>query len=257
MGRRSRARAESKALAKPEMIHRTKLFGGRETAEDIHREQVFRRRCDSCGGAPAMRIITMITLVDLLMHMKEFAEFKRAANGGFIPSTPSKYGRLVQLTNVVACKSCGPSAERAAAHPPKPWGDRVIVEIDRGPGADKAVVAVPGLRKIVGAPARERLLKMIGPDGIAQGQLRGADAGTGLLDDLPSGVLVLDDTGDARAVRAALARQPSPTLAEQLVAVDRALEPALEPDLEPVPIDEETRARVDASRSSTLVEGSS
>lgn len=128
--------------AKAETIHREKLFGGRETADDVHRALVFCRACDWCKGTPHERIIVMATLVDVLAKMPHYVAIRRQMNGGVLMSTPSKYGRLVQLTNLVVCKTCAPSAERAAAHPPAGWRDNVIVEIDRGPGADKVMVQV-------------------------------------------------------------------------------------------------------------------
>lgn len=137
MGHRSRIRS------KPEIIHRKKLFDGRETAEEIHRRLAFGGPCTNCGGPPVVKIVVMAPLVDVMSKMPEYAQLRAAVSGGHIHTVKSRYGELVRLTKIIACDGCKKAAIKAAARPPRGWRDCLVVDIDTGPGADKTVVQVP------------------------------------------------------------------------------------------------------------------
>jgi hypothetical protein len=128
------------ASKKAEVIHRRRLFGGRRTAEEVHRELGLRGRC-ACGGPPAIRIRVFIRHDDFVKLQPELAAMIAASNrdGPFIPTMESKYGPLVKRSDIVFCDHCRAYAERAAARTPS-WA---IVEIDRGVGPDKPTVQVP------------------------------------------------------------------------------------------------------------------
>ena len=127
-------------------LHRTKLFGGKESAEELHSRLGFRRRCDACNGPGRIRIRSFILVDELLEHAPELAAAIMESNpdGPFIPSFDTKHGKLCKIGDVVACAQCQAGAERAAAHPPSTPGLHPIVEIDRGPGKDVIVVGVHG-----------------------------------------------------------------------------------------------------------------
>lgn len=151
MGHQSRIRAARKA-AKPEIIHREKLFGGRETAMDVHRQLAWHGgRCNGCGsGQTVIQIAThMLTKEIIDKHPSIAARIMMAAEDGQIPSWKSKYGPMTMVGVAYACAACRQSLESAAAKGPS----YVLVEIDRGPGEDKIVSQVPIARGTAGADA--------------------------------------------------------------------------------------------------------
>jgi len=133
MGRRDRLKAAP-------VIHRSKLFGGVRTAQEVYAEMGFRAKCTKCGGPPVIQ-------VKMFMHHDEFV--KRAPllaiqiaatnpGGPGIPCTPTTFGPFVRYATVTACSVHQKDLERTAAKAPS----YVLVEIDRGPGADKPLVQV-------------------------------------------------------------------------------------------------------------------
>jgi hypothetical protein len=135
MGRRDR-------LQNNPVIHRTKLFKGIATAEEVHAQHGFRQRCMACGGPPVIQIKTFVQLMELIVKQPRLAAeiARRNPDGPFIPSIPSKLGNLVLVAKVAACKFHQKELEKQAAKAPSYF----IVEIDRGPGADKPIVQVAG-----------------------------------------------------------------------------------------------------------------
>lgn len=124
------------------VIHRSKLFGGVKTAQEVHAEHGFRERCLKCKGPPVIQI-------RMFMHHDEFV--KRAPvlamqiaysnpDGPYIPCTPTTFGPFVKYATVTACRVHQKEAELTAAKAPS----YVLVEIDRGPGAERPVVQVAG-----------------------------------------------------------------------------------------------------------------
>lgn len=128
---------------KSAIIHRTKLFNGQKTAEEIHRQFGIRRRCEICGGPPVIRVKLMMLAKDAERLSPEWCAAIAATNpdGPFIPTIPTTYGPMVRFSDAVACMHHRKELESAAAKAPS----FVLVEIDRGPGADNPIVQVPGV----------------------------------------------------------------------------------------------------------------
>lgn len=137
MGHRSRIRQQRRA----EIIHRTKLFGGKMTAQEVHGRWGIKIPCFACGKMPVILIRSMIHHDEFVKRDEQLAVAIASSNpaGPFIPTIPTTYGPMVMVSRVSACKEHQREAERAAAKSPS-W---YLVEIDRGPGADKAQIQVP------------------------------------------------------------------------------------------------------------------
>lgn len=147
MGKNSRLKNEKRSEARKaeaKIIHTTKLFGGKETAADVHRQCAWTgSRCDACGDKTTVIQISthMLTKELVEKHPVIAARIMMSSEDGNIPSWESKYGRMTRVGVAYACDTHRAQAERAAAHGPS----NVLVEIDRGPGVDKVVVQVPGV----------------------------------------------------------------------------------------------------------------
>jgi len=135
MGQESKSKAERR-----EVIHRTRLFGGRVTAEEFHRANAFGGERCRCGQPAAILCRSFATVEDLDRHAPEVLIAMAVQHGGSVPVVEFTYGKFVLLGRVYACSSCRTTLERAAAHHPS-W---VLVEFSSGPGPDNAVVQVPG-----------------------------------------------------------------------------------------------------------------
>lgn len=135
MGRDSR-------LKRKPVIHRTKLFGGVKTAAEVHSETAWRGKCtiEGCPHLPVIQIRCFMTLNDFVNKAPSMAAAIAASNpdGPFVPTVPMTWGPMVRFSTVNACRTHQSDAEKTVAKAPS-W---VMVEIDRGPGADKAVVQV-------------------------------------------------------------------------------------------------------------------
>jgi len=139
------------AKAKAQVRHMKKLFGGKETAFEVHQKYGFRMACcapgtnknNRCGGPPVIRIRVYTPYLELFSKHPEFCIQIAAGNrdGSYVPTVDTKWGPMVLLSDMTACKFHQQSAERAAAHPPK--GLQTWVTIDRGPTAEKVVGQVP------------------------------------------------------------------------------------------------------------------
>lgn len=135
MGRSSRLRGASSANP---IIHRAKLFQGRTTAMDLHRELAWGgHRCDGCGAKDtAIRIQTFVLLKDMSMATRMAIEFQISIRK--LHTAKFRDGEAIRTGVIHACPRCSPAAERAAAQGPS----FAIVDIDRGPGEDKPMVQV-------------------------------------------------------------------------------------------------------------------
>lgn len=124
-----------------EVRHLTRFMEGRMTPEEAHRAYGIRKSCYVCGKPAAIRIRVLVQLEEITKRNPEFVAHVAATNpeGPYIPTVPTRYGPMVKMSDVGACDNCKVEAERAAARGPS-WA---IVEIDRGPGADKTQVQVP------------------------------------------------------------------------------------------------------------------
>lgn len=125
-----------------EKIHRTKLFGGVKTAEEVYAEHGFRQPCTikGCGNRPVIMIRCFMEHTDFVNQAPQMAAAIAATNpdGPFVPTVQMTFGTMVKISTVCACRMHQRDAELAAAKAPS-W---VFVEIDRGAGADRPVVQV-------------------------------------------------------------------------------------------------------------------
>lgn len=125
-----------------EVIHRSKLFGGVTTAEEVHAKHGIRQPCTSpgCRNLPVIQIKCFMLHDEFVKQSPQMAMAIAATNpdGPFIPCTPTTFGPMVMFSKVAACRTHQKDAETAAAKAPS-W---VLVEINRGPGADKPQVQV-------------------------------------------------------------------------------------------------------------------
>lgn len=130
-----------KQKKRPQVIHRSKLFGGIKTAMEVHAESAW-GRCTiaGCMHLPVIQIKCFMMLKDFTEKAPDLATAIAMSNpdGPFIPTVPMTFGPMVRFSTVNACKAHQADAERAAAKAPS-W---VLVEIDRGPGADRPIVQV-------------------------------------------------------------------------------------------------------------------
>lgn len=142
MGHQSRIRQKRKQ----EIIHRKVLFGGVETAMEVHARLGWRGRCH-CGGAPVVQIRTFMLLEDAIKASPEYVGMIMMTNpdGSMqVPVQKTKFGDMIRVASVLACRHHQKELEIAAARGPS----NALVEIDRGPGAERPVVAVGDLRHI-------------------------------------------------------------------------------------------------------------
>ncbi len=121
--------------------HVKKFMGGRITPDELHRALGIRGVCAICEGPGAIRIKVLVQLDELTKRQPEYVAQIMATNpdGLFVPTVATTYGPMVKVSDIVACDNCKVDAERSAAKGPS-WA---LVEIDRGPGKDRAVVQMP------------------------------------------------------------------------------------------------------------------
>jgi len=125
-------------------IHRKKLFGGRQTAEEVHQQHAFPigATCAGCSRRPLLRAIVMMELKEALKN-PAVAQLSQLSPEDFMKSvvqikssdgSPTPYYRC---SVVYACKSCAREMEKQLAKAPS----HCIVEINRGPGTDKIITS--------------------------------------------------------------------------------------------------------------------
>ncbi len=132
------------------MVHRSKLFRGQKTAQEIHREYGMRGRCSLCSGPPTIMVRMMATIEEIKLRSPEYwvSICASAAQRGSvnrdrsirIPFIATTYGKMIRFSTAYACQHHQKELEITAAKAPS-W---VLVEIDRGPGADTPLVSVDG-----------------------------------------------------------------------------------------------------------------
>ena len=130
---------------KGEAIHRQKLFGGVATAQEIHAKHGFRQPCTApgCKSMPVIQVKLFMLHDEFVQREPRLASMIAMTNdaGPYVPAVPTTFGPMVMFSKVAACRSHQRELEKEAAKAPS----YVLVEIDRGPGADKATVQVAGL----------------------------------------------------------------------------------------------------------------
>jgi hypothetical protein len=124
--------------AHAEVRHFRKLFGGCNTALEVHAMCAWRGRCLACGGPPVVRCKVFVLAAELIARHPELCA--RIAVGwqqvcGLpapqLPLVDTRWGAMVLISDTVACAHHRKQAEVAAAHPPR--GLDCFVWIDRGP----------------------------------------------------------------------------------------------------------------------------
>lgn len=129
------------------VIHRKKLFKGRMTSEEVH-WSAGARRC-MCGAPPVIKVRMLALTKDIKKQSPEYwaaivsdcmqRNGTRPDGTVNVPTVATKYGAMICFSQEVACIHHRKELELAAASAPS-W---VLVEIDRGPGADNPIVQVP------------------------------------------------------------------------------------------------------------------
>ncbi len=122
-------------------IHRTKLFGGRHTAEEYHQRYAFPpgAKCAGCSRPPLTRAMTFMPLDELQKRDPAFAVLAEVAPEKILAmivqfkGSEGKPVPHVRIATVYACKSCTPTMEKSAARAPS----YAVVEIHRGVGPDR------------------------------------------------------------------------------------------------------------------------
>ncbi len=142
-------------MNKPKIIHGEKLFGGRETAEDLWRRTVLGgKRCDGCGAPAVLRAITYAPFDEVmrregpgyLSYLARCAGDETGMKVPLIDLDPSGSARgpgekHVMIGKSHACSACSPAMEKALAKGPS-W---VLHHFDRGPGKDRTIFQVHDL----------------------------------------------------------------------------------------------------------------
>jgi hypothetical protein len=127
---------------KGEAIHRQKLFGGVATAQEVHAKHGFRQPCvaPGCKNLPVIQIKMFMLHDEFCARQPKLAAMIAMTNeaGRYVPAVPTTFGPMVMFSKVCACKTHQKDLEKEAAKAPS----YVLVEIDRGPGADKPQVQV-------------------------------------------------------------------------------------------------------------------
>jgi len=127
---------------KGEIIHRSKLFGGLATAQEVHAKLGFRQPCAApgCEATPVIQIKMFMLYDEFVARQPQLAAMIAMTNeaGRYVPAVPTTFGPMVMFSKVAACRSHQRELEKEAAKAPS----YVLVEIDRGPGADKPQVQV-------------------------------------------------------------------------------------------------------------------
>lgn len=120
-----------------DVIHRQKLFGGRETAEQIHAATAwYGLTCSACKGPPALHVRLMALIADFPEEQRALIQFEIGT--GKRQRILTTKGYAICTGAMTACSHCAPDLERAAARAPS-W---CWAEIDRGPGVDNPIVGV-------------------------------------------------------------------------------------------------------------------
>lgn len=130
------------ARAKRQVIHSTKLFGGLATAQEVHAKWGFRSPCTvpRCGNMPVIQVRMFMLHDEFVEKSPMLARSIAMSNpdGPYIPCAPTTFGPMVRFSTACACRAHQRDLEVVAARAPS----YVLVEIDRGPGADKPQVQV-------------------------------------------------------------------------------------------------------------------
>ncbi len=125
------------------VVFKRKLFDGRRTAEEEFRRLAFPPGA-TCAVCSSPKVAIQIVLFAELSELEKRDPGGMAALAATNPQglhallVPTRYGvTFIRLKVAHACDRCKVTAERAAAKHPS-W---MYVDIKRGPGPDKIVIA--------------------------------------------------------------------------------------------------------------------
>ncbi len=142
----SQSRSKIKRQGRNEIQHRTKLFGGVRTAEEVHAIQGIRQPCQGpgCKNLPVVQAKMFMLHDEFIERCPQMAVAIAISNpdgSRSIPCVPMTFGPMVMFSKVAACRTHQRELEVTAARAPS-W---VLVEINHGPGADKPQVQSAGI----------------------------------------------------------------------------------------------------------------
>ena len=124
------------------VLHRKKFMNGEMTPQEMHSKYAFPvgAKCAGCGGPPLVTIRSFAEEAEMLKRdpRLKVLQLVEPEKYGSIP-LGTKMGAYLRISEVFACASCAPDAERAAAKHPS-W---CFVDINRGP-AEMRIVVGPG-----------------------------------------------------------------------------------------------------------------
>lgn len=119
-----------------DIIHRTRLFGGRPAAE-VYAETAWPgAKCTGCGGPPALRVQLFVGLQDMEAGLRTKVLYEIAFKR--IHTLRTKRGLSIRWSEAYACRLCAPALERVAARAPSYF----LVDLERGPGPETPIVGV-------------------------------------------------------------------------------------------------------------------
>lgn len=116
------------------------LFDGRMSAQEFHSKYAFPKnaKCGGCGkcGGLITRIMILAPLDEVRKRDPMIDTVAEIDPVKFMELLiPSKWGPLLRISKIFACKDCTPAAERAAAKHP----DWCFADISRGPSPDRII----------------------------------------------------------------------------------------------------------------------
>jgi hypothetical protein len=126
------------------VLHTKKLFGGLETAMEVHQRVAWANARCPCGKRPIIRILSFASVYEANRRWSplQFETLRARHPDGNLPLVRTAWGVMIKVGEVYGCSEHQREAERAAAKHP----DWVHVHIDRGPEPDRPSVQVPGTR---------------------------------------------------------------------------------------------------------------
>lgn len=120
--------------------NRKKLFGGRQTAQEVHAQHAFPHDavcagCKRLGGLQTRALV--FAPLEKMNELDPYFEAVMCIDPVKFQSVllPTKYGVMVRISTVYACPSCTPALSKSLAKLP----DYLLVDINTGPGVDKIV----------------------------------------------------------------------------------------------------------------------
>lgn len=122
------------------VVHRKKLFGGRQTAQEVHAAHAFPHdaRCAGCGRAGGLQTRAIVFApLDKMNALDPDFETIMCVDPMRFQSVllPTKYGLMVKISTAYACPPCTPALGKSLAKLP----DYLLVDLNYGPGADKII----------------------------------------------------------------------------------------------------------------------